>query len=138
MPKHHYLPATYIASFSQSDTFPRRERVVYVGNKKNKSCFKATAANIGYEKNLYMVSPDLFLTGPVSNEYLEKLWSGYETRLAEAIEKLINVDLDADTWARVLVPFVAGILVRSRDFQTRVNRRSFTRELSKRDIKFNI
>src|SRR5205807_1990573 len=43
----------------------------------------------------------------------------YEGRLADAIDDLIDRKLNAITWAGVLVPFVAALMVRGRDFNER-------------------
>lgn len=119
MPLHHYLPATYLASFSlDSTTYPRRNRHLSVGDKHEGRIFRTSAANIAAINNLYTLvatrdNPDM----------IERIWTEYETNLHEAIELLIAGQIDAKTWVRVLVPFVACMLVRGPDFNKRFERR---------------
>lgn len=118
MPLHHYLPATYLASFSKDCTLPRRERLIAVGDKRSERVFSASAANVGAIQNFYTL-----VDQPRDPQLVEKVWVDYETNLANAVEQLINRHLDARTWAGVLVPFVAGLLVRGPDFNERFEAR---------------
>jgi hypothetical protein len=66
MTLHHYLPATFLASFSaDASSDPRRERPVWAGNKRQYKTFRAPAARLGAENNLYTL---------VAGEYAPK-WS---------------------------------------------------------------
>ena len=114
MALHHYLPATYLASFSNECTSPRRERTIAVGDKRSKRVFRASVAKIGAIQNFYSLADE-----PEKPQLLETAWRDYETNLANAVEQLITRKLDARTWAGVLVPFVAGMLVRGPDFNER-------------------
>jgi len=115
MPLHHYLPATFLANFSVDDvTNPRRDRMIFVGDKKSKLIFQVSAGNAGAINNLYTL-----LDYKEDPEYLEKLWSNYEDDLHVAIPRLIVDDIDAKTWIRLLVPFVTCMLVRGADFDVR-------------------
>ena len=118
MPLHHYLPATYIARFSNDDNVRRRKRIIYGGNNNNGKIFKTTAEKVGAINNFYTLveakdEPDL----------IDNIWEKYESKLNEAIDGLINSRINAITWARVLVPFVTCMLIRSPDFNTRFERR---------------
>jgi len=39
MPLDHYLPATYLASFSDDEVIPRRESKILVGDIQTNKCF---------------------------------------------------------------------------------------------------
>jgi len=54
---------------------------------------------------------------------VDETWREYKNGLSNAIEALIGVRVDARTWARVMVPFVACMLVRGPDFAGRFGRR---------------
>jgi len=115
MPLHHYLPATFLANFSIDDeTNPRRDRIIFVGDKKNQNVFTVSAGNAGAINNLYTM-----LDYKSDPEYLEQLWQNYENELHVAIPRLIVGDIDAKTWIRLLVPFVTCMLVRGPDFDVR-------------------
>ncbi|HLZ21991.1 MAG TPA: DUF4238 domain-containing protein [Ktedonobacterales bacterium] len=117
-PLHHTLPATYLALFSNAVASPRRDSVVVVGNKRTTRTFPATAGSIGAVRGLYTV-----LYPQEDPERIERMWQGYETQLAHAVEALVNGSIRATTWATVLVPFVAALLVRGQDFTERFEQR---------------
>ena len=122
MPLHHYLPATFLASFSSdSSTLPRRNRRLYVGDVKKKRVFSAPASKVGAVNNLYTVVSRIGANA--DPEVVDRIWSDYERELAEAIKLLIAGKVDARTWARVLVPFVSCLFVRGLDFNERFDRR---------------
>jgi len=119
MPLHHYLPAAFLASFSaDQQTLPARNRVLFVADKHRNRVFTARAARVACVKNLYTLADNSSDPGLVDDT-----WAAYERLLPEAISKLINKNADADTWLRVLVPFVACMLVRGPDFGPRFARR---------------
>jgi len=119
MPLHHYLPATFLAEFSQEKSkFPRRSRQIVVGNKDENRVFRASAANVAAINNLYTLAESRNDPG-----LIEKIWSKFERNLSEAIDLLIAGRLDARSWIRILVPFVAAMLVRGPDFNLRFERR---------------
>lgn len=119
MAKHHYLPATFLAGFSADQrTSPRRKRRLWIGDLQEGRKFSTTAENVAAIGNLYTLvetqaDPDL----------IEQVWTGYEGRLDQAIDLLGSGRLDAKTWIRVLVPLVAGMLVRGPDFDRRFEQR---------------
>lgn len=120
MPLHHYLPATFLANFSlESGKLPRRDRAIFVGDKKSKDIFEVTAGNAGAINNLYTL-----LDYKKDPETIDKIWADYEAMLHRTIPRLIvGYDLDAKTWLRLLVPFVACMLVRGPDFNIRFENR---------------
>lgn len=119
MPLHHYLPATFIASFSNdSSSYPRRNRTISVGDKQTGKIFRASAGNVAAINNLYTL-----VAKQSDQEMIEVLWSKYEAYLDKAIDKLIEGTIDAKMWIRILVPFVACMLVRGPDFNQRFEKR---------------
>lgn len=122
MSMHHHLPATFLATFSTDTSTPeRRKRLLWAGEKEESGAgraFRAPAAKLGAEKNLYTV-----LAAGHNPEMVDDTWTGYEGRLAHAAERLLAGSVDARTWARVLVPFVACMVVRGPDFSGRFGRR---------------
>lgn len=118
MPFQHYLPATYIACFSHGEDNKRRDRVVAVGNRKEGNVWETKAGSVAGINNLYTTSG---LSDQA--EIVDKNWAFYEASLATALEKVINGTIDAEIWGRVIIPFVAGILVRGPDFSERYKQR---------------
>jgi len=119
MPRHYYLPATFLASFStDTSTEPRRDRRIWAGDNRQHKTFQAPASRLGAEKNLYTL-----VAAEHDPQMVDDTWREYEGGLSNAIEALIGVRVDARTWARVLVPFVACMLVRGPDFAGRFGRR---------------
>ena len=119
MPLHHYLPATFLAFFSLDKSIDRRrERIIFVGDKKSKNIFPQTTGNVGAENNLYTL-----LDVKKETQSIDEIWSEYESKLHIAIPRLIVGDLDAKTWIRLLVPFVSCMLARGPDFDTRFKSR---------------
>lgn len=115
--KQHYLPATFLANFSTQSGRSRRKRRIVAGDKRNRRCFRATVEKVAVEKEFYSLGKG------ADSEIIEKIWAGYESRLAGAIDVIIANRIDALTWAGILVPFVSSLLVRGPDFRERFERR---------------
>lgn len=121
MPLQHYLPATFLASFSTDTTGTRRERILAAGDKISGNVFSARASNLAGENDLYtLTSSQMNSLNPL---LVDQSLSGYESNLSIAIEQLIQHEITAMTWATVLVPFISGLLVRGPDFNTRFDSR---------------
>lgn len=116
MPFDHYLPATYLARSSLDTTGPRRNRRVWVVDKRSASLFRTPVASICGDADLYTVDHE-------NPRIIDGMWSGYEGRLHDALNNLIAGTIDARTWANTLVQFVAALLVRGRDFDQRLQQR---------------
>jgi hypothetical protein len=115
MPLHHYLPASFIARFSSDlRKVPARDKRVQVGDKRNQTQFSSSAEKVGCINNLYTLAHS-----HIEPEEVDQTWTEYERGLPNAIDSLINNTVDATTWTRVLVPFVACMLVRGPDFEDR-------------------
>lgn len=125
MPLHHHLPATFLSSFSHDTSTPeRRKRLLWAGERKGSGTgrtFRAPAARLGVEKDLYKI-----VAAGHDPKMVDGTWTGHEGGLADAVEKLLTGTVDARTWARVLVPFVACLVVRGPDFAGRFGRRLAT------------
>ena len=120
MPLHHYLPATFLANFSvDTETNPRRKRVIFQGDKETKKIKEVAAENVGAINNLYTL-----LDNKKEPEIIDAVWKDYEIKIHTTIPRLIvGYDLDAITWIRLLVPFVTCMLVRGPDFNIRFENR---------------
>jgi hypothetical protein len=110
MPLQHYLPATFLATFSMENTLPRRNRTLAAGDKNSKRIFLAKASKLAGINDLYP---------PIVDESL----TGYEANLSTAIDQLLNQNLTAMAWTSTLVPFVTALFVRGPDFNTRFDSR---------------
>lgn len=123
MPLQHYLPATFIAAFSNANTFPRRDRKLIAGNMQTKRCFTSRASQLAAINNFYTLKDKAQPWYRISPNAIDNVWFGYEENLSAAIEALINGTIDASTWARSLVPFIASLFVRGPDFNRRFEAR---------------
>lgn len=129
MPLQHYIPAAFLANFSQSIRAPRRDSLISVGDKLTGKCFTTSVSKVAAIQDLYT----LFSLSPNSSAlHVDEIMGDYESDLITAIDDLVNDKLSAYTWARVLVPFIAGFLVRGPDFDIRFADRF------KRMEKFNV
>jgi len=90
-----------------------------IGDLKQGKIFSDSASDVGCVKNLYT----MYERSAKPDNLIEDIWARYETDLPSSVEKLISGSLDAETWARILVPFVAGLFVRGTDFNNRFNSR---------------
>lgn len=118
MPLDHYLPATYIARFSNDLSGPRRNRRVWAVDKRSGRAFQTSAGNLCAENDFYTISHN-------QPRIVDDIFSVYEGSLSESIDNLITRTIDALAWAQTLVPFASGLLVRGRDFDQRFARRLF-------------
>jgi hypothetical protein len=110
--KRHYIPAAYIGRFSASASSRARDRPVWVRRRKPTKPFQRAASDLGYEINLYDYS--YHADGTVRS--IDDAW-GYERELTAALDALAKEshDIDAALWSYVLIPFVAGLLMRGPD-----------------------
>jgi hypothetical protein len=100
MPQH-YLPATFLASFSLDlETPRRRNRRLYVGDKREDRVFRTRAENVAAINDFYtLVTAEL--ESDVGPGMVDSVWTQCERDLSEAITLLINGGVDARTWIRV-------------------------------------
>ena len=120
MPLQHYIPATFLANFSKSILVLRRDSLISVGDGRTGKCFTTRISKVAAVQDLYTLYS---YSSALSELYVDKAMGDYENDLSVAIDELINDRLSAFTWARVLVPFVAGFLVRGPDFDLRFTKR---------------
>lgn len=110
MPLQHYLPASYLGNFSlETKKMSFRDRKLYAYNFATGNLFETRAKILCSINNYYP-------------EVVDNVW-GYEANLPKALSGLIYNQVDAKTWIRILVPFVASLLLRSPEFEERFNRR---------------
>jgi hypothetical protein len=114
----HLLPANFLARFSADTTSPRRGRKLYVWDKKTSRVFCAPAAKIAAKHNFYTLTQR-----ENSRDLVDDIWQKYEANLAEALDMLIEGTVDATTWTRTLVPFVASLFLSGEDFDQKLEER---------------
>src|SRR5438105_4714605 len=109
--RQHFLPASFIARFSEDPNPDPRRRVLYVAKRGGHEPFSVVAERAAFVRNLY-------------SESVDSIWTAYENRLPAALDALcIGAEVEADTWLRVVVPFVAALLLRGPDFEKRFQQR---------------
>ena len=124
MARQHYLPATYLASFSSENILPRRKRKIVQGDKKTGKVAKGSAESFAHVKDLYtLLAPTAPGHSARNPALVDNIWSKYERELATVIQRLIDRSLTAIEWARTLVPFVTCLLIRHPEFTVRFNNR---------------
>lgn len=116
MPLQHYIPAAFLANFSSSPSSPRRNSLISIGDKSTENCFTTSVSKVAAVQNLYK----LFSLPP---NFIDDAMGDYESDLIFTLNKLVNNELSAYLWAKVLVPFIAGFLVRGPDFNDRFKKR---------------
>ncbi len=131
MPYQHYIPATFLANFSQHIENPRRNSIVWVGDKVyTEDPIRKSAVNRVCGQNDIYSPPN----GMVKS--IDELWN-YEGGLPEGIQKLIDGQVDSELWMTILVPFVVSLFIRSTDFEKRFRERILIRELPQERIEIN-
>ena len=124
MARDHYVPASVLGRFSEESVSRARERRLVVGRRGK--VFLAKAEDIGFTKGLYDVSSTgVWLPPGVEDPgSVDGMITGYEPELPAALDLLDDgARLQLRPWLRVLVPFVAAMFVRGRDFGGRFERR---------------
>jgi hypothetical protein len=84
-----------------------------------------TPERVGCEDNLYQLFSQQML-GQANLSAVDDVWAGYEGRLGRALDELAEpgqTTIIANTWLRVLVPFVTSLFVRGKEFGTRYGTR---------------
>lgn len=121
----HFVPASYLATFSDHIATRRRESIVWV-QRRHRPPFQTKAERIAARHDIYTLEqPSRFDT-----EIVDSVWGRIEGRIVPAIDDLVawdgvtrEVALDAHLWAEVLVPFAAQVFVRGPDFPVRQRHR---------------
>jgi hypothetical protein len=102
----HYLPASYLGRFSHDSSEPKRDRTLWVVEKRAPKIINMSAARVCAANDLYDVGI------PENPNVIDDMWSSYEPELGAALDLLISRQLDAKVWATTLVQFVSALLVR--------------------------
>ncbi len=128
MPNQHYIPAAFIAGFSDDvRTQPPRERVVTV--MRSGRTFVTKAGRVAYRSNLYTLkNPNSIFVSKAGTDpnIVDHSWKRGESGLPQAIAEVATSDtqgLKAQTWLNVVVPFVAQLFVRGPEFEHRYRER---------------
>lgn len=109
MAKDHYLPAAFIGRFSKKHTAPARSRPLWVNSHRAGKIIQTTPNNIGFKRGLYNLS---------NGKNIDK-W-GYEQQLNRVLNNIgKSKEISLDDYLRVAVPFVTGLFVRGKEFNTR-------------------
>ncbi len=119
-PKQHWIPAVVLAQFSVDQERPRpRDRRLHVQLRQERCPRVVAAKNLAYERGLY----DRDENGPFGDlplDMLDDSFNPYERRLPNAIgaaasyeERLGTHVIPLEPWLRTLVPYIAGLTVRS-------------------------
>jgi hypothetical protein len=131
MARDHYVPASVLGRFSAEPVSRVRDRRLVVG--RSGKVFSAKAESIGFVNKLYDVSSTgLWLaSGAEDPGSVDRMISGYESQLPDVLDLLDLLDRTARVplraWLRVLVPFIAAMFVRGRDFGARFEGRPVVR-----------
>ncbi len=131
--RHHYIPACYIARFSSGSETSRRLRRVAILRRTASKVVLQTAEQVGAINHFYRNQVGSS-SDPLS---LERTWSAYEDELTYALDSLQEWGSPTVTgriWLRILVPFVAGLLVRGPDFNVRHAQRLESQGISLADL----
>lgn len=121
----HYIPAGFLGRFSPDDGGRLRERAVWVLQSGEPHAQLSTAERAGCEDNLYQLFGQQTV-GQASLSVVDDVWSGYERRLGPALDELSRPGqktIGANTWLRILVPFVTSLFVRGAEFGARYGTR---------------
>ena len=124
MPLDHYLPATFLASFSLDIKKPRRKSFISAIDQLTGKEIFAPASKLARIKNLYGINTN----SEQGQRLVDAVWIDYEAKLASAIDDLIYGSITSEKWLRTLVPFVACLFIRGPDFNIRFDQR--IREIS--------
>jgi hypothetical protein len=119
LPLDHFLPAVYLGAFSADANSVRRQRRLWVRDKKTRRIFDAPASRLCAIRDFYTLREPQ----NASSRVVDDQWADYEAQLGEAIDQLVSGSINAGTWLTILVRFVAGLLVRGLDFNRRFRRR---------------
>lgn len=86
--------------------------MLWVYDKRAGKVVRSAAGNVAWQIGLYDARGWPFGVGRTADD----AW-GYESRLGTALDRLVDrAPLDGAVWVEVLVPFVAGLLMRAPDF----------------------
>lgn len=121
--RQHYLPAAFIGGFAADTTGRSRERGVWVGRVGVAAPFKTKAENVGYRRDLYTLNESPYVGGETDPFAVDRWLSASEGGLPNAVRTLVDsresCAISAHTWSLTLVPFVAGLFVRTPEFAVR-------------------
>lgn len=124
MARDHYIPASVLGRFSTETGSTARERQLWAG--RSGKVYRTKARDFGVVNKLYDVnSTGIWLpAGTEDPGSVDAMINGYEQDLPTALDLLDDAaTVPLRTWLRVLVPFVAAMFARGKDFETRFEER---------------
>ena len=108
--RQHFLPASWIARFSEEDKQPLRDRQVWVYRVNNSKAWRTAASRIAFQNKMYNI--DAGIRPPGQENAVDKTWC-YEGELDSALDRLINQETTLEDFLNILVPFVGSIFART-------------------------
>jgi len=128
MSNQHLIPAAFLGLFSDDTNPVLRNRMLFVGDKKENNIFEAPANKILTKKDFYTLQD--FPENPL---VIDDSFLRYESKLINALEELINKTILFQTWVEVLVPFATNLFIRTEDFNKRFEGRILLLGLEERN-----
>ncbi|MGV0050907.1 DUF4238 domain-containing protein [Mycobacterium colombiense] len=128
---HHYIPAAFLGRFSPDTEGRLRERRVWVLKAGGRGRARLSAAeSVGCVDNLYQLYGQPFFNQQ-NPSAVDDVWARYEQRLGPSLDELSKtgknetciMTIPGKTWLRVLVPFVTGLFVRGKEWESRYSER---------------
>lgn len=121
MARDHFIPASFIARFSENPAPQARKSEVHVKFRGKNFSVKKRAETIGYANSLYDIDKDF--TSTQQTNAVDSVWTSYESTLNSAIDDLIAGTLSAVDFVAIIVPFVAGFFARDVSYGSRTTSR---------------
>lgn len=119
MPLDHFIPATYLARFSDKN-LGRESELLCLRKESNKE-FKSKAENLAAEKGLYDVDDDFILGG---RKYVDRNWDIFESKISLVLDKVIlNQEISFSNWVEVLLQFCGACFIRRRKYKDEFRKR---------------
>lgn len=121
MARDHFIPASFIARFSENPAPQARKSEVHVKFRGKNISVKKRAEKIGYANSLYDIDKDF--TSARQTNAVDLVWTSYESTLNPAIDDLVAGTLSAVDFVSIIVPFVAGFFARDVSYSSRTTSR---------------
>ena len=116
-PKQHWIPAVVLGGFSADiDRRKPRERRLHVLERSQQAPHVVTAKNLAYVRGLYDFASDA--VPDLDVDLLDDTFNDYERKLPDAFSQIADSTglIPFEPWIRTLMPYVAGLTVRSPHF----------------------
>ncbi|SED15062.1 DUF4238 domain-containing protein [Paenibacillus sp. GP183] len=114
--RQHVIPASHIGSFSSGTESPKRNRSIWFRREGMPKAISVKAESVGIDKHVYTIKD----TSHIDERYVDKTWDYIENNLYRGVQDLENhigsPSLDGLLWSTILVPFVAQLFIRGKDY----------------------